>query len=237
MAGREKGGRVAPNDWARGIGAAFVLVVLFVRMNKNFDNFFPTWALFTMGLYVSILILFLLLARTKAFAAFLLTPLALANALINPLDRGLDVVTASSLFKAAHGDRRDWLEGKWLIYAPWADQPGLLAATGIDVVDCLKIIPDRRRMAVFDPEGRYDAVINRSSYFFAIPLSAGQPSSFSTPSSGNVLWRVDPLDPRLKQIGVNRVAFAYQPPSAEFDGPLAPFLEESLPGLQVYQLR
>ncbi len=232
-----EGGRVLKSDWARGLTAALLLIFLFLLMNRQLDHFFSTRALTIMGLYVSLLILFLTQAWRKMFAAFLLVPLILANALINPLDRNLEVITASSLFKAAHGGHNDWRDGKWLIYSPWADQPGLLAATGLDVVDCLKIIPDRPRMAVFDPNGRYNTVINRSSYFFAIPLSSGLPSSFESPSSGNVLWKVNPLDPRLKRIGVDRVAFAYQPPTAEFEGALAPFLEESLPGLQVYHLR
>jgi hypothetical protein len=163
--------------------------------------------------------------------------LILANSLINPLDRGLDVITSSGLFKAAHDAHKDWLEGRWLIYAPWADQPGLLAATGIDVIDCLKIVPDRKRMAAFDPDGRYSAAINRSSYFFALPLSYGQPVSFENPNSGVVLWKVNPLDARLKEIGVDRIAFSYQPPSAEFNGQLAPLWETTLPGLQVYHLR
>ncbi|HTG44987.1 MAG TPA: hypothetical protein VK633_10695, partial [Verrucomicrobiae bacterium] len=141
-----------------------------------------------------------------------------------------------SLFKKAHGDQDKWRDGKWLIYAPWADEPGLLASTGINVVDCLKIIPDRERMGVFDPDNRSSQVINRSSYFFAIPINVGEPSSFENPSMGNVIWRVNPLDGGLRQIGVDRVAFAYRPPSAEIDREVAPLLEANLPGLKVYHL-
>jgi hypothetical protein len=228
---------MAKSDWLRGLAAVALLVALFPRMNRSLDHFFSNWAIVAASAYVFLLILVLVRANKKAFAFCLLVPLILANGLINPLDRGLAVITSSSLFKAAHGDHQDWLEGKWLIYAPWADQPGLLAATGIDVIDCLKIVPDRKQMAVFDPTGRYSDVINRSSYFFALPVSSGQPASFESPSSGVVLWKVHPLDPRLKEISVNRIAFAYQPPSAEFNRPLDPFLEKNLPGLEVYHLQ
>jgi hypothetical protein len=48
---------------------------------------------------------------------------------------------------------------------------------------------------------------------------------------------VHPLDPRLRSIGVDRVAFAYQPPAGDFKQQLAPFLEETFPGLTIYHLR
>jgi hypothetical protein len=232
-----KSEHILESDWPRGLVAAALLIWLFFMMNKKLDHFFSMWSIAISGLYVSLLICCLVQVRRKAFAALLLVPLALTNGLINPLDRGLEVITASSLFKAAHGRHDDWRDGKWLIYAPWADEPGLLAATGIDVVDCLKIVPDRKRMGVFDSDNRYAQVINRSSYFIARPLGPGQPGSFESPSPGNVLWWVDPLDPRLRLIGVDRVAFAYQPPSAELSQALAPLLEETLPGLKVYHLR
>lgn len=228
---------VRTSDYLRGFTAAVLLVLLFLTMNQKLGDFFSMWAIAIAGFYICLLILFLVLARRKAFAAFLLIPLAFTNGLINPIDRGLEVITASSLFKAAHGDHDNWRDGKWLIYAPWADEPGLLAATGIDVVDCLKIVPDRKRLGGFDSDNRYAQVINRSSYFFALPLGPGQPSSFESPSPGNVLWRVNPLDSRLRLIGVDRIAFAYQPPSAELRQALAPLLEETLPGLKVYHLR
>jgi ABC-type multidrug transport system fused ATPase/permease subunit len=230
-------GRMAKRDWLGGTAAVLLLLFLLWRMNNQLSHFFSIWSLIIGAIYVFILIIFLAQARTKAFAALLLIPLAIANGLINPVDRNLEVVTASSLFKATHGPHNNWRDGKWLIYSPWADTPGLLAATGIDVVDCLKIVPDRKSMAVFDPDNRYSEAINRSSYFFAIPIGANQPSSFEVPSAGNVLWRVHPLDPRLGSIGVDRVAFAYQPPASEFKQQLAPFLEETFPGLTVYRLR
>jgi len=111
--------------------------------------------------------------------------------------------------------------------------PGFLACTD----DCLKIVPDRKRMAAFDREGRYSAAINRSSYFFALPPGSGQPVSYENPGNGPVLWKVNPLDARLEEIGVDRIAFADEPLSAELNRRLAPLSETTLPGLQVYHLR
>jgi hypothetical protein len=230
-------GTQARSDWLRGLVAVVILVCLLVYMNRSLDHFFSISAIVIASLYVSVLILFLIQAKRRAFALCLLVPLIFANTLINPVDRGLEVITESALFKIAHGAHNDWRDGKWLIYAPWADQPGLLAATGIDVVDCLKIVPDKARMAVFDPDQRYADVINRSSYFIARLAGPNEPSSFESPSLGNVLWKVPPLDPRLKQIGVDHVAFASEPPTGEYLRELTPFFESSLPDLQVYHLR
>jgi hypothetical protein len=225
------------SDWLRGLAAAIILVFLFVQMNRTLDYFFSASAIIIASLYVSLLIFFLIRTHPRAFAICLLVPLIFTNALVNPLDRGLEVITASTLFKMAHGEHNDWRDHKWLIYAPWADQPGLLAATGIDVVDCLKIVPAKARMGVFDPDGRYADVINRSSYFMARLPGPNEPSSFDSPSMGNVLWKVNPLDPRLKQIDVDRVAFATNPPPGEYLRELTPLFETSLPDIQVYHLR
>ena len=230
-------GRPVPiAHWFRGLCAGAILILLLFRMNRDLAYFFSKWAVAIAGIYLSVLVLLLVHARPKIFAACLLAPLVLANGLINPLDRGLDVITSSSLFKAAHGEHRDWLDRKWVIFAPWADEPGLLAATGIDIVNSLNIIPDRKRWGMFDPDKRYATVINRSTYFFALPLPPGEPASFETPNGLNVLWRLDPLDARLKDIGVDRIAFAYEAPPPQLKRRLAPLLEATLPGLRVYRL-
>lgn len=222
--------------WVRSLGATALLAWLLFRMNKSLDHFFPIWTLWVATGYVGLLTLFLVQGRLRLFGWSLLLPLTLANGIINPVDRGLGVITRSGLFRAVHEGHRDWREGKWMIFAPWAAEPGLLAATGIDVVSCLKIIPDRQRLAPFDPEGRYADVINRSSYFFALPVAADT-SSFETPTPGNVLWRVNPLDSRLRKIGVTHIAAAYQPLPRQIGLQLAPYLETTMPGLQVYRSR
>ncbi len=227
----------AKSDWLRGLAAAIILVFLFVQMNRTLDYFFSASAIIIASLYVCVLIFFLIRAHPRALAVCLLVPLIFTNALVNPIDRGLEVITASTLFKMAHGEHNDWRDRKWLIYAPWADQPGLLAATGIDVVDCLKIVPDKARMGAFDPDGRYADVINSSAYFIARLPGPNEPSSFDSPSMGNVLWKVNPLDPRLRQIGVDRVAFASEPPTGEYLRELTPSFESNLPDIQVYHLR
>ncbi|MEY2482611.1 MAG: hypothetical protein QOK24_1139 [Verrucomicrobiota bacterium] len=223
------------NCW--GICAVVVLpaLLLFSYMNGKLNYFFSIWALGFASIYLSLLVLSLARRRLKIFALILLVPLVLANGLINPVDRGLDVITSSSLFKALQNDESLRL-GKWLIYAPWADEPAVLSATGIDVLDTLKIVPERARLAPFDPENRYQEVINRSCYLMALPLGGEEASSFQTAGPGNVLWKVSPADLRLNRIGVRHVAFAYEPPPTRLSPLLAPRLETALPGLSVYRL-
>jgi len=223
--------------WVQIAGGAALLGWLLFRMNRSLGYFFPTWTLWAATAYAGLLMVFLFRARVKVFAACLLVPLVLANGLINPIDRGLGVLTNSSLFKAVHETHKEWRDHQWLIYAPWAAEPGVLAATGINVVSCLKIIPDRERLAHFDPDGQYNDIINRSSYFFALPVSTVEAGSFEAPSLGNVLWRVSPLDPRLRQIDVTHIVAAYQPLPKEIASQIAPDLEVTLPGLQVYRVR
>lgn len=223
------------NSWGICAGVALPALLLFFLMNGKLNHFFSTWAMGFASIYLSLLVLCLARRRLKAFALVLLVPLVLANGLINPVDRGLEVITASSLFKALQSDQSLRL-GKWLIYAPWADEPAVLSATGIDVLDTLKIVPERARLAPFDPENRYQEVINRSCYLMALPLSGEEASSFETAGLGNVLWKVNPSDSRLNSIGVRHVAFAYGPPPPRLGQQLAPRLEAALPGLSVYRL-
>ena len=223
------------NCWGICAIVALPALLLFSYMNGKLNHFFSIWALGFASIYLSLLVLFLARRRLKIFALILLVPLVLANGLINPVDRGLEVITSSSLFKALQNDESLRL-GKWLIYAPWADEPAVLSATGIDVLDTLKIVPERARLAPFDPENRYQEVINRSCYLMALPLGGEEASSFQTAGPGNVLWKVNPSDSRLNRIGVRHVAFAYEPPPARLSPLLAPRLETALPGLSVYRL-
>ena len=229
-------GSALKRSWLTFAAGGVVGWLVFYLANRNLDYFFSRFALLTAALYVSLLALLLLRRQVKAFAVTLLLPLAFANGLINPIDRGLDVVTESSLFKAAQADGSTLRRGKWLIYAAWADQSSFLGATGIEVFDCLKIVPDLPRLARFDPEQRFAEVINRSCYLAAIPLARDQPSSFAPAGPGNVLWRVGPFDPRLREIGVEHVAFAHCLPKPELEGELAPHLETDFPFLKVYHV-
>ena len=91
---------------------------------------------------------------------------------------------------------------------------GFVSALGVDVVNGLKIIPALDELTLFDPEKKYTSIINQSCYLLAHVQTEAEPSRFESVSPGYVDWKVNPLDPKLKEIGVKYVAFDSPPDSS-----------------------
>ena len=61
------------------------------------------------------------------------------------------------------------------------------------------------------------------------------PSEFESPTNGVVVWKVNPLDPKLKEIGIRYVAFDSLPDSSIRQKLKLIFKEESA-GIWAYEL-
>ena len=60
-------------------------------------------------------------------------------------------------------------------------------------------------------------------------------SEFESPRVGVVVWKVNPLDPKLKEIGIKYLAFDY-PPDSSIREKLKVILEDTSSGLWAYEL-
>jgi hypothetical protein len=99
----------------------------------------------------------------------------------------------------------------------------------------VRYVPDLPALRVFDPSGEAETTLNRSGHLLAEPIFDDRPTSFDLSIATNVHWKVSPLDPRLKQIGVRYVAFLSPPPpaAAVLLKPLSP---TPLSGFWLYRL-
>ena len=202
-------------------------------MNDGYLWFFRLDQIALGALYATALIVCLLERRTAVFAVALLVPLVLVNGRVNPLDRGFPVVTRSALFKAVQGNPR-LRDGRWLVYSQDFSLTGFVVATGADVFNSFKVLPDRRAMAAFDPEGRFRRACNQSGHTMVRPLPEGQPARFNDRDAGLLRWSVSPLDPALRQVGIRFLAFE-EPPDARLAAKLK-CVAADVPGVFIYEL-
>ncbi len=159
----------------------------------------------------TLLILLLIYGPRYAFAAVLI-PLQIAIfGTVNPLVRGLDVITSSELatFLESHPELR---KDKWLVYSDALASSGFLTALGCDVYTKCRYLPDVDHFALFRARGFDTDVINRGAYYTARLIEPGAPSRFELINSSVIRWYVGVADPLLKQIGIRYLAFDKKPP-------------------------
>ena len=220
------------------VGAGAVAVLLGVAgllflASRAYPGFFTGSELTQAALYTTALAVCVLQRWRLPFTAALLLPLIFNNALINPVDRYLRVVTSSTLYKAVQRDPH-LREGGWLVYSHDFTLTGFVVATGADVFNAFKVLPDLPAMAAFDPEHRSEHAYNQSGHMVVHPLPTGQPSRFENPDVGVLLWSVSPLDPALRRVGVRFLVFDEPPAPALVPGlrRVAP----DVPAMWIYEL-
>jgi hypothetical protein len=215
------------------LGFFLLAAILLILTNSAMQSYFRTMVVIAAAAYTAVLVFCIFHRWHPAFAATLLLPLLVQNALVNPLDRGLDTVMASNLFKRGRSDSQ-LRDGKGLIYSQWIEQAGFLSAVGLDTMNSMKIVPDLKRTTLADPEARFTSIYNQSSYLIAEALPEGEKSQFASPSLGIVVWKVNPFDPVLKEMGIRFLAFDREP-NAELKNRLRPLENVRSPGLWLYE--
>ena len=215
-------------------GILILVLIAFACMNSVYHQFFTYFEIVIAAVYSTFLIVCLRKGWRPLLAAALLLPAAASTALINPLDRGLDVIFKSSLSETI--ERQPELRsGRWLVFSSWFALPGFFTASGLELVNGLKIIPALDELSLFDPAGKYASVLNQSCYLLARPITASKPSEFESPDPGVVVWIVNPLDPKLKEIGIKYLAFD-APPDPSIRQKLKLIFKEESHGVWAYEL-
>ena len=217
-----------------GVVAVFLgAITLLAAMNAAYHGFFNGAEIVLAGCYAAVLVVCVLGRRIGVLALALLVPQALNNGLINPVDRGLGVVTRSSLYRMVQGvpHLRD---GAWLVYSHDFSLTGFVVATGANVFNSFKVLPNLKAMTPFDPGGQSVGAYNQSGHMEVSPLPAGQPSRFEAVDLGVLRWSVSPHDPALRRVGIRFLAFDAPPDPAMVDGlrRVAP----EVPRIWIYEL-
>ncbi len=192
------------------IGIFVVLLIALACMNFVYHQFFSYLEIGTAAAYTAFLAFCLRKHWRRLLAAALLLPAFATTALVNPIDRGLDVILNSSL-SAAIKRQPELREGRWLVLSSGVALGGFFSASGLDLFNGLKIIPPLAELTLFDPAGAYASFFNRSCYLVAQVQTGTGPGEFDNPNPGMVVWKVNPLDPKLKEIGIRYLAFDSPP--------------------------
>ena len=207
--------RSSPVGWVRKLTpylAVFILLLgALIYMNHVYHRFFTFFELCSAAAYVTFLALCLSNNWRWSLATAFLLPAVATTALVNPVDRGFDVILQSSLLRKIK-QQPELRNGRWLVFSEGFTLPGFFSACGLDLVNGLKLIPALDELARFDPAKNYASIINRSCYLIAHVNSEVGQCEFTSPNIGVVTWKLHPLDPKLREIGVKYLAFDSPPP-------------------------
>jgi len=156
--------------------------------------------------------------REVAVAAILvLVPSIYANALVNPVGRGLPGFTQSEIFHWLSENARARPDARWLVIGHASGRtnflPQFVKATGADTFGGYRCEPDKRIMRALDPGYKHSFVYNRYAEILFLPSTEAEPSfELSFVNHYNVLL---PLKPEfLHRLGVNFV-LEIEMPAAE----------------------
>ncbi len=173
---------------------------------KNDSRFFiSNTELISGALLVYFLLLLLFFRFKKTFLIFLLTVLIFSSATVNPLYRGLKVVTESKLSQSLLSYKLNYPDKKFINYDNWL-LSNYLAANGISVLFGTHFYPQFEIWKEFDPLEKYKKIYNRYAHVEVKETDEKSPDIFLS-QADLIKIRIDPCDRRLDKFNVGYVIF------------------------------
>jgi hypothetical protein len=209
-----------------------VVFVLLFLANRNVHSYFHLSELLLGTVWASLAVAFLLEGRRWAFAAAVVVPNVILFGLINPVQRGIDPITKSTLFEVVQQNPR-LRHGKWMIFGK-GFPPSIFTAVGCDVYNSMRYLPDLRQFPLLADHGVDTEPFNNLGYVDVVQLERGQRPRAALGKYGPIL-SVDPLDPLLKELGIRYVAFHEHPP-ADMLKHLKPLIDGTVSEFWIYEL-
>ena len=207
---------------------------MFFATNGKLNDFFSRPELLCFAAFTAFLLYTFIAGRQTA----LMSALVIANVIyfgnVNPIERGLKVITGSPLFAYVQ-THRSLLDGKWLVYSDSPVSTGFLAAMGFQVYTGTRYCPDIDHFPLFRRYGLNTTLLNRLGYLDAHPLKAGETNTVTLDNPVVVRWNVAPTAPILKQIGIKYVAFDSVASPVLSEG-LVPLANEAVDGFWLYRI-
>ncbi len=203
--------------------------------NQHFQEFLSWPKLVLITAYLSLLIVLMLAGRRRALASAIVFPHVLAFGAVNPVERGLNSVTHTDLFKLVHG-HRELLQKKWVVFSNDIVDSGFLTATGCNVYTGLRYVPDISHFKLFASRTQNSQLLNNDWFLNAQPLYSGQKSFFQIQAPVVLDWEVSPLSPLIPALGIGYAAFAQRPPDKVLSE-LAPIADHQVNGYWLYRYK
>ncbi len=218
------------------IGALFLLVVAVLALADWSYAMFFTWKeVWATAMVVTLTATFLMEGYRRLLAAFLVLPSIYFFAGVNPIQRGLSVVTSSETYRFVHSNK-DYLRNRWIVFSEGQAAPGFFTAVGCDVYTGEHYLPDVDHFQLFASRHLNLDLYNRAGFTLAGAIPLGKPT-FLDPVAApiQVNWRVSPEDPILQQLGIRYAAFDTKPPP-EIAARLKPLLDHPIDNFWLYEL-
>jgi hypothetical protein len=213
----------------------FGILVAFLLTNKSCGWFFTTQVVIASAAFGGLLIELMIRHMRRVFALALIAANVFFFGLVNPIERGTDVITGSPLFEFVQ-NHPALLHGKWLVFSDSIFEPGFVAAAGCDLYNGNRFLPDIDHFPLFKSRGINVEGANNLGYLIAREVPLTQSSSFSPGSYPNqIYWSISPLDPVLPSIGIRYLAFVHRP-SPDVASRLISLAERPIDGFWLYQL-
>ncbi len=194
-----------------------VLLAIFQSTNRQLAGFVGTSGVFVAAIFFALFFTTLWRHEVAVAAILVLIPTIYANALVNPIGRGVPGFTKSEIFHWLSDNARARPDARWLVVGHASGRtnflPQFVKATGADTFGGYRCEPDERIMRALDPSHKYSFVYNRYAEILFLPSTEAEPSfELTFINHYNVLL---PLRPEfLHRLGVNFV-LEIEMPAAE----------------------
>jgi hypothetical protein len=184
-------------------------------------------------IHVAIMALFFFPATRRFALPALAAALVITNVSVNPVMRGLAPLLKSPVVARIEAIRAADPAGKWIGYNDLA-LPQLIKATGADVLNGTKIVPNLQFFRALNPDA--EPIYNRYAHVECmLPGAAGKPQ-FRLVQSDYFIVHLAPDLPLLEAAGYRYLAVAGGWPDAEKHG-FAPIATLRANDLWIYQSR
>lgn len=147
--------------------------------------------------------------RMRRWLPALVVPLLVcSNGLINPVMRSLAPLLESPAFRLVDRTRAADPNGKWIAYGQFDHlTPQLVKATGAQILNGTKIVPDLPFLRELDPERVFETVYNRYAWIMCAVQVFPEEVSFSLLQAEFYRINLPPGLPLLRERGYNYFVF------------------------------
>ncbi len=216
------------------LGVFLSALVILLLTNQALSSFFTLQEVLLTTGFLTLLTVLILGRRRVAVALILVVSQAALFGAVNPIGRGLGVITSSHLFQFIQSNKQ-YLNGKWVVFSGDVAPSGFLIAAGCDVYTGLRVLPDVHHFPAFLRRGMRPEAFDRAGYLLANAVDLGTKSSFESPVFYASRLNVNPSDPLLKELDVHFVAYDHEPSPSTSTG-LIPIARGPIDHLWLYRI-
>jgi len=201
--------------------AGFFLIAFAINylLNKNADRFFSIHQIINATIIFAALNWLIWYYKESKVFQYLFVACCLcfvaSNIFINPLSKGLSPFLENKVYSTVSKINDKDPNAGWIVFGNMI-AADLVKATGANCFNGVQFAPPLDKLHILDPSGKDNGVYNRYAHIVVDPLTDGEDSvHFALLQPDQYQVQIDPCSPRLKQMGIKYIMFAYKPPAEQ----------------------